>query len=362
MGNGNLKGGIHVQLEKGIYKGGEQVTGTVFLQLQEPSPSGAIVLGFQGTEYTRWKERRTRGTGKNRRTYYVTRSAKAVLCNYRFTLYQFPGEVPSQGITIPFSFVLPQNLPGSFNLSYFNTHAEISYSVGAEFTNIEQKGISNFSRLKLYQEIQSLGQAESVSKSAKLLTWCCLNKGTCSIRADYPQSSYTPAETAAVNVTLDNSESKIAVNSISMKLFKTIRLLAHPGSKVVSYCIVEASGQGTEAGTENPKSLTTQLFLNLSSVANQFEDQYTTYGNLISCEYTLEVSGDMDGCCMCCGDVPIVQKRVIILPQYMPPPPLPPPPPGWNPQYMNQVAFMYPPEYQPQVQNFEDQEDDNPNF
>jgi hypothetical protein len=68
---------------------------------------------------------------------------------------------------------------------------------------------------------------------------------------------------------------------------------------------------------------------------------FTTLGTLIECIYTIEVSADMDGTFMCCGDSPLVQAPVFIIADNISIPNTLTPPNNWNPTQLDHTYIEY---------------------
>ena len=352
MGNGSLKGGMHVQLETPTYKEGEEVSGVIYMRLDEYSPSGTIYIKFKGSEKTRWQETRTRtvSDGKTTRTetYQVHYSGSKKIVKFKFPAYTFNGEIQTGGFTLPFSFVLPGNLPGSFYYDKGSTHAKIHYKIKATFENIEKKKIKNHAEIRIIQEPKFTDDVGSrLQTTAKLRTCCCINKGYISLKADFAKGSYTPDETAFAKVQADNSNSKLSVSRFEMNLVQTLRLRSDCGhSKVIRDNVLNTrTNDGVPSGEAMLAEQSKELQLYLPMAKPQIDFRYTTMGRFVECVYFLEVKADMEGICMCCGDTPSIESPLGIHATKPPAPPLPQAPEGWNPQEIPAVAIRYDPSY-----------------
>lgn len=74
MGTGNIKGGLHIGLEQSDLFPGEEMQGTVYVQLEEPMPSCTLYLSLKGKESVYWEEQHTRTItedGKSRTESYT---------------------------------------------------------------------------------------------------------------------------------------------------------------------------------------------------------------------------------------------------------------------------------------------------
>jgi hypothetical protein len=52
---------------------------------------------------------------------------------------------------------------------------------------------------------------------------------------------------------------------------------------------------------------------------------------LIQCKYEIKCEVEMDGCGMCCGDSPVIQKHIVVCPSTIPKTAPPTLPEEWKP-------------------------------
>ena len=118
---------ISIRLPKTDYTGGETISGSVELTIEEALPARGVRVQFRGMEQSRWTE----GSGKHRHVH----SEERVLFDEEQTLWGKPPlglagvlgdsakgffsaghyEVLEPGAwSLPFTFVLPQELPGDY--------------------------------------------------------------------------------------------------------------------------------------------------------------------------------------------------------------------------------------------------------
>lgn len=60
MGTENFKGGLHIGLEQSDLFPGEEMQGTVYVQLEQAMPSCTLYLSLKGKESVYWEERQSR--------------------------------------------------------------------------------------------------------------------------------------------------------------------------------------------------------------------------------------------------------------------------------------------------------------
>lgn len=105
---------FQIGLDSANFHEGSLVTGSVQFELTKNQPPLEVLVSIIGWENIMWKERRTTGTGKRRRTRIVTISDASQCCSQRFMVLKAAESfVPGQ-YTYPFSFQMPVGLPGTY--------------------------------------------------------------------------------------------------------------------------------------------------------------------------------------------------------------------------------------------------------
>ena len=124
MGGANAKynhnGGIFIQLENSAYFGGQEVAGMIHMNIISPMAPSTLYLIFKGKEQTHWEESRTiseqdvngNSTSRTVVDYYT---GKSRIVNFQYPIYRWDYPLPSGGYSLPFRFILPSNVPGSFH-------------------------------------------------------------------------------------------------------------------------------------------------------------------------------------------------------------------------------------------------------
>ena len=101
---------MFVECSKPYYVAGEYVEGCVHLHVKINSSYSNLTIYMQGQEYVYWQERRKRG--KHTRTYTYRNKHDS----YRsfFLLKDFKNYIAQGQYTLPFAFLLPAAMCGSF--------------------------------------------------------------------------------------------------------------------------------------------------------------------------------------------------------------------------------------------------------
>ena len=147
---------------------------------------------------------------------------------------------------------------------------------------------------------------------------------------------------------MNNKDSLLDVESVSNKLTYSVRLKTHYGPTYFDKktLVQETLPIKIAAGASLVENSAVLLSLNLNSAFCELEHMNTTLGTLIDCIYSHEVSVDMAGVCMCCGQMPSLESIVKIVPGPIIAPLAVAPPPNWNPVILNPVVLAYDPKYE----------------
>lgn len=131
-------GHIFMQTDHPYAISGENMTGNIYIDLQQPYPAVSLDIVIKGEEKCRWTERKTRTVrdheGKTRtETYYVHHHGSRQVIHQRFTIYVFPNQAAMPGqYTFPFNIAIPYGCPSSaFFSGPESAVASIKYSIKA---------------------------------------------------------------------------------------------------------------------------------------------------------------------------------------------------------------------------------------
>ncbi|CAG9317999.1 unnamed protein product [Blepharisma stoltei] len=372
MGNSQgstIRGGLHISTDKSSYVGGEFVSGNIFLQIDDPIPNSQVILGFKGKEYTHWST--NKGSGKHRHLRFY--EGKHCISNFKYQIYALDASQSVQSYTIPFSFKLPDNLPGSFSITASSgTSAFIRYEMRAKLIPVSGKAFfKNKREIEIKQVAESINQNIECEKTAQISTWCCVSKGALSIKARFAKDFYTPDEIATAIVDVNNSLSKLKVKKIRTVLTRKVRLTGKESAltslidlNLTSYthyhllsdnivesfteCLIPEGVDGSSETDPLLQERALNISLDLSKSRDKIVGHFTTKGKIVECSYSLAVEAEMDGTCMCCGDSTFVSTPVMIYPAEYAPAPLPSPPENWNPELVGHVNLAWDAKYEVQ--------------
>ena len=277
---------------------------------------------------------------RNVTSYY---EGKKKVCNFKQALYHFPNPILPGGFSLPFTFRLPQNIPGSFNFNGTKSKAKIEYKFHAKLESTANENYKGKTGIHIIQPKFTYTNEVKSNKDAHLSTWCCLNKGKCFIHVKHHQDVYTPNQIATFTTKLDNSQSKLDILSLSSRLYYSLRLKdKNNRTHYVTGTLLNSSLPiKVPAGDALMATREIDMHLDLPTVKQQLENMYTTKGNLIECIYNIEVGAQMDGCCMCCGEYPSINTLMMIVPENAQVFDTLTPPENWNPVLLERAHMEY---------------------
>ena len=354
-------GHLHIQTEKSYYLSGETINGNIYMNLIKDYPGNIILLKFIGKEFCKWEE--TTGSGEDERT--IQHIGESTFYKCEIPIYNFPGySIPFGHYIFPFNFVLTNNLPGSLNVEYLDQDyndrcfkAYIKYEVIVEcVSSTIDNPIEHSQNLIIKQSFNEPIEARVIDKICPINTFWCFNQGSIYIKSYFNKNIVTIGETVYATAEIDNTLGKIKVNRIHLQLNRIITLKNSKGTKTreMRNIVYDEIYQGVEAN-ERVMNINSRV-LKLLLENNKENICSTTYGNLISCRYLLEVICEVNGC-ICCVPEPLVEVPIII---YAVDPsnfPLIKPPENWNPQIFSPFSAPFNTTYQSKNSN-----NQNPNL
>lgn len=352
MGSSNSHGDIAIQLESYSNFTGQEITGMIHLNVKLALEPCTLYLRFFGKEKTAWTETRTEtstdsdgNSTSNTVTDYF--NGKLKICNFAKAIYSWPTTLLPGQYSLPFCFILPENIPSSFHYKSGSTEADIVYRIQGFVQSISNQKIKGKTRISIKQAVGKFNSNLKIEKRASIKS-CCFSQGNCKISVSYPQDTYNPTQIANFYAEIDNSGSKVAVTGVNCRLFFSLRIKdTYKRIKFIKEEVLrETAHLRIAPGQSLLQSSSASLSLNLPSKKHLLDEMFSTKGSLIECIYTNEVNAIMDTSCMCFGDQPSISTYMNIVPNLIVQPSAPVAPPGWNPEVLNRVSVSYEPRYE----------------
>ena len=237
-----------VQLQgPGIYYGGQMIQGQV--QVANGEYMGNIknvqikLFGFSDVHWTereRRNRRRRTSDGERNEFYDETvhyKNHEEYISN-KVLLHQ--GPLAAGNHIFPFSFVLPPNLPSSFE----GQHGHVRYFIAAK---LDRSGFFTFNKIKKqFITINSICDLNNIpgsnnpqtNSNSKTFGFCCCTSGPLSATMRIPRYGYTPGEIIPISAEVENLSDK-QMNSTKARLYQDVTFRATNGIKKTSRILQE---------------------------------------------------------------------------------------------------------------------------
>ena len=243
-----IEGGILIELEKPYYYPGEMVLGKMYLNFHQNFKSHGIELTLEVEEYASFREQKRRRNNnpnhnhnhnhnhdnklqnqplvpnQNTTFYSKLRYGKRVLFKSSQIIITFNNNFISSGQYVyPFSFMLPPNLPGSFEYYDLENAAYIKYLLEVKaLSSHSSNHIKNEMLIIVRQSPQFFQYPTRLSDTKNITTWCCFGKGSSTLNISYEKNYYCPEEKVNVICELDNTRCQLKATCIKLALMQTI--------------------------------------------------------------------------------------------------------------------------------------------
>eukprot|EP00878_Enallax_costatus_P040845 GHUV01047241.1.p1 GENE.GHUV01047241.1~~GHUV01047241.1.p1 ORF type:complete len:286 (+),score=64.25 GHUV01047241.1:195-1052(+) len=222
MGAGGSKVQVYVHAEKSFYYAGDVVTGSVFLHVAERTTFKKCNIKVTGVEKVAWEERH--GSGKYRHTEH-----------YKGKYHIFQNKLPLMGegtlepgdYQWPFSFQLPNNIPGSFSYQGGHTRASIEYKIKADCdqTGMFKPDFKKTIKIEVLQQYKAAPAPIDLAAEEPISYWCCFNKGLIGLKVTGETDGYTPGEHIRLRAMVDNKSTE-KVPYVEFRLYQDVSLTA----------------------------------------------------------------------------------------------------------------------------------------
>jgi len=240
--------------DSGIYFGGDTVQGKLLVGLEgDGKKARGIRVEINGESNVHWKERRTRGTGDNRRTETVHyRSSESYINHRQYVIGDSSNtmQIAAGDYEYPFTFTLPLSVPSSFVGEY----GRIAYSIKAVIDRpwrFDHETVAFFTVVGVYDlnNDSSAGLPRTMGNNKMLGCLCCTSGPiTATVRLD--RSGYVPGETIYLQATVDN-ESDRAMNTTSVEIIQTIIFKANGRTKECETSVLGYTKGAIEPGASD---------------------------------------------------------------------------------------------------------------
>jgi len=329
MGNTGTKTdlmSIYVQTDDPYCNPHGLVKGSVYIQTYQTVDSGGIDLVIKGTEKVKWEELKSGPQPAHDSKITEKIKEKNVIFNFAAKLLQAAGRLNPGQYQFPFSFQLPDQIPGTFSIKYGGCEGRVKYSLKATLIS----GIRQDLRYKtefIVRQNPFMANNNATLNQEKAVCVCCLPKGRCRLECSFESDSYQPGQEAYVKCQADNRQCSLAIKNFNLSLIQRITFRTKLGKETAfTRNIAQTEEPGILAGEMTPQAKLMRLKLEDPSakVVSEGKDsagavlQPSVQGNLLICRYEIAVRPIFDTACACCSDAPTVTLPLqIYAPQLM---------------------------------------------
>ena len=212
----------------GIFFGGQTIQGHVEINCFETISNVKIVhVKLKGLGKVHWKSKKE---GRNQTGYHHHRNLEEYI-NHDVVVHQ--GSLAAGNHVLPFSFLLPPNLPSSFE----GQHGHIRYFIEAKMGRSGLSGLVTFNKRKIQfitinsiADLNVIEKASSPQINSKIKTFGCLccTSGPISVTVRIPRNGYTPGEFIPISAEVDNLSTK-TINCTEARLYQVVTFISKGG-------------------------------------------------------------------------------------------------------------------------------------
>lgn len=287
---------VSVALDNSVCRPGAILSGNAYIDIVTPTNFTGIQLKIKGKEKVHWTEHRTehrtihyRENGESRTrqesyTVHVPHFGKRQIFKTIATILQ--GGTMLQGqFCVPFSFKLPDGIPGSFALSGRDYTCSVEYAakVVVRVPGLLKSDLRSEVPITVIQPPPPFAHQISASTTADVTVMCCFKRGTADLSFRTAKDSFYTGEMVSVTADINNN-SKSDLKKVTIKLRRSLTITAGDGR---SFHIEETISEQQHPGVKAFTSVR-ELHMNLNIPANTPQQCFATS---IQCLYSVRLSG-----------------------------------------------------------------------
>lgn len=292
---------IAVQTERPFYYGGEVVQGNISVFIAVPVVCRGVMLKVTGFEHAKWTEQQSkwvevRGSDppERRVEYYMEdHEGRREFFKQRMLVSGSMDMLPPGRYTYPFSYKLPDGLPGVFfeerkipvaDGKHEHIHAKIIYKLKAHLDFAGCKDLKACQMLTIHERLAEGMRPAFGEQTAEVMFLCCIPKGKCNLKAWFDKNAYHPGERADIKAEITN-DSTSPFNHMVVKLMRFITLRDRTGHEKR---LVDTVLQTNYPGVKPHEHTTRDLPLDFKG-----DFQPSTAGQICKCMYRFDVECDI---------------------------------------------------------------------
>ena len=328
MGGQQDKAQIQLTLHQETIIAGDRISGAANLIVSKNLNDLIVVFKLTGKEVNSFTQSDARHEGK------------VQILNHRLILYNSHGHnVRAGNYSLPFLISTPSQIPGTFVSKSRKYQAKVVYFVKVEMLDQQNNLIGKHKLPLIIKQAINAERYSMINHNTNSIKCCdCISKGESSVKAHLNKNAYLPGETVNLWVEVDNSRSRAALNSISIKLFQIIRVISNKNvAKVIKKSIYSSKhamnlGAGERLLSENALNVEIPLEFKKTDLSICG----STDGRIVQCKFEIEVITNYG---MMENGGGSLDMQLMIYPTEHPAPPQASAPEEWNPTEMPLVDF-----------------------
>lgn len=226
-----------INLDRTDYVPGNVVSGTVTINVEnlKGQDLDSLEIYIKGTESVSFKNVVGSNGGKSSTKKIIY--GKNVFFKIKTIVPELSGNIAQGSHVFPFSFILPLNIPGSFNLENTNVRgdsstASINFCVGCR---LRIPGLFNFDICEsVYTFVHStpilpIGPVSFNSEKPATFLWC-ISRGKVSVIAHVDRNCCEPGNRFNMNLLVNSAELRAEIKMIQTSIVTRCQLLAESKS------------------------------------------------------------------------------------------------------------------------------------
>lgn len=228
--NHNHNHGGVIQFDQPFYYPGNVVTGTINLNIVDSISSRGVELTIkcdEGVKVIESVPRTIDEKGKLRTEFHKEeKKDKQTLFKNTNFLPNFQSNIGRGQYSYPFSFVIPNHLPGSFEYYTEEISAYIKYQVKVKilpYSDLEKATKMN-SILIVRQNQSFFNYSTNLTDTRNIISFCFFNKGTATLNVSYQKNFFGIDEVIETQCNIDNTRCNVDTTSVRLQLFQKITL------------------------------------------------------------------------------------------------------------------------------------------
>lgn len=327
---------VTVGIDNSMCRPGSTISGNTYVNIVTPTNFSGVYLKVKGQENVYWVEHQTRTRtvyrdGKSHTETYtvdIPHVGKRRIFKTEYMILQ-GGQMLQGQYTVPFSFMIPSGIPGSFELSGVDYTCSVRYAVKAKVVipGMLKSNLKHEAPLTVIQPPPAFSTNISASATANVIIWCCFNRGQAQLGFHTDKDAFFTGEQVLVTASADN-RSKSELKRLTIKLRRSLTITAGDGR---SFHIEQTVSERLYPGLK-PFTSVEQLAMQLDIPANAPQ---MCFGSTIQCLYSVRLAGKVsfgrDATCTVPAFIYIPFREIAQLVQLAP---------TWQPVVLQQVAMV----------------------